>query len=344
MAQQVTVKRSEHNRSLFWPIVLISIGVVWLLGNLGVISSANISVLFRLWPLILIIVGVELLIGRNSPSMSGIIGVGAVLLIIALMLVGPSLGWASDAEVKTATFSEPVGDASSARIELNLGIADTTVTPLNDSASLLTADVTYIGEIEFVTDGETNRFVSLSQSNEAKDGIFNFFGGGWLNLGDDLRWNIGLSPDVPVKLNINGGIGAANLDLTELQIADLSIHSGVGEINVNFPAAVEEFSAVIEGGVGTNHLTIPAGPDVNLNVNGGVGESTIRIPEGAGVRVEAESGVGGVNVPGSFVRLSGDEDDFLGENGIWQTGSFAEADQQIVIIYQGGVGSLTIES
>ncbi len=346
MAQEVKIKRSEqpaHRPSLFWPIVLISVGVIWLLGNLGVISGANISVLLRLWPLILIIVGVELLIGRNSPALSGLIGIGAVVLIIALMLVGPSLGWASNVEVKTASFSEPLEDTSSARISLNLGVADTTITPLTDSNELITADVSYIGEVEWVAEGETEKFVSLSQKDEGDGDTFNVFGFGWFFTDDKPVWNIGLSPDVPLDLDINGGVGEANLDLSELQVTDLNVSSGVGKITVSLPSAGESYSAQISGGVGETHLTIPTGPDVTLTVSGGVGESTIIVPDGAGVRVEADSGVGGVNLPDSFERTGGDEDSFVGESGSWQTDNFAEADQQITITYNGGVGSLNIQ-
>jgi hypothetical protein len=345
VTQEVKIKRSEQlsqHRSLFWPIVLISIGVIWLLGNLGVISSANVAVLFRLWPLILIIVGVELLIGRNSPTLSGAIGIGAVVLIVVLMLVGPSLGWASGAEVKTANFSEPVNDATSAQISLNLGVADSTISPLADSNNLITADVRYIGEVEWVAEGESEKFVSLSQVSEGNDAMFNLFGAGWFSQGDDLDWNIGLSPDVPVDLNIKGGVGQANLDLNELQVTALSVSSGVGQINVSLPSTSESYAAQISGGVGEMNVTIPAGPDVTLTISGGVGASTIVVPEGAGIRLDADSGVGGVNLPGDLQRTSSDDESFVGAHGTWETDNYAEADQQITITYEGGVGSLDI--
>jgi|FLYN01.1.fsa_nt_gi hypothetical protein len=345
MGQQVEIRRSEraaHRPSLFWPIALISIGVIWLLGNLGVLSGANIAVLFRLWPLILIVVGIELLIGRNSPAMSGLIAIGGVVLVVIFMLIGPSLGWAGDIEVKTASFSEPRGDAVSADVSLNLGVADTTITALSDSGDLFTADLRYVGEVEFEAEGETEKVISLSQTDDGADS-FNIFSSTWFISGDELDWNIGLSPDVPLELTIHSGVGEANLDLSGLQITSLEVSSGVGEINVNLPSAGERYSAQISGGVGETHLTIPAGPDITLTISGGGGETTIDVPDGAGVRVEADGGVGGVNLPDDFQRTSGDEDNFVGESGTWETDNFAEAGQQIVITYNGGVGSLNIE-
>lgn len=343
MGQEVKIKRSESGRrSLFWPIVLISVGVIWLLGNLGAISGANIAVLFRLWPLALIVVGIELLIARNNPALSTLIGIAAVVLIIALALIGPSLGWAGDVEVKTGRFSEPVEDATSARINLDLGVTNTTIRALSDSSNLIDADISYVGEVEFVAEGETEKVISLSQTDEGADFGFNFLGLGFND--DELQWNIGLSPDVPLDLRINGGIGSATLDLSGLQITALDVNSGVGEVNLMLPAslpeAVRTLDAHIASGVGEFTITIPEGLDIALDINGGVGQFTIDVPEDAGVHVEADSGVGSVEV--SFPQISGDDDEFLGESGTWETENFAEASQQIRITFDGGVGGLTV--
>ena len=64
---KIDVERQGY-RSLFWPIILIGVGLIWLLGNFGIISGANLAVLFRLWPLALIVIGLDLLFGRQSRS------------------------------------------------------------------------------------------------------------------------------------------------------------------------------------------------------------------------------------------------------------------------------------
>ena len=119
-------------RSLFWPLILIGVGIVWLLGNLGVISGANLSVLFRLWPLFLIAIGLDLLLGRKSSVVGALIGLGTVALIIVLMLVGPGLGWAANADVQTDTYSAALGDATSARVDLNLGVGAASIYALQE--------------------------------------------------------------------------------------------------------------------------------------------------------------------------------------------------------------------
>ena len=42
---------------LFWPIILIGVGVIFLLNNLGVITGSPWEVIWRLWPVLLIALG-----------------------------------------------------------------------------------------------------------------------------------------------------------------------------------------------------------------------------------------------------------------------------------------------
>ena len=47
--------RDFRYRSMFWPVILIGVGVIWLLSNLGLLPAASIAWLLNLWPLILIV-------------------------------------------------------------------------------------------------------------------------------------------------------------------------------------------------------------------------------------------------------------------------------------------------
>ena len=56
--------QAPHPRpSLVWPIVLVSIGVLFLLNNLGILAEDIWLPLLRLWPLVLILIGIEILVG-----------------------------------------------------------------------------------------------------------------------------------------------------------------------------------------------------------------------------------------------------------------------------------------
>ncbi len=72
-------------RSLFWPVILVGVGVIWLLSNLGYVTPANLSEIWRLWPLLLIAAGLDMLLGRRLPLASALIG------LLVLGLVGAFL-------------------------------------------------------------------------------------------------------------------------------------------------------------------------------------------------------------------------------------------------------------
>lgn len=126
-----TARREARNPSL-WAFILIAFGVIWLLTEAKVFSSANLAVLFRLWPVVLIAFGVELLVGRGSRSLSLLIGLGTVVVLLVLMVAGPALGLAPDVEVHQQQYSEPLGDAASAQVNIDLSVGRTTVQPIVD--------------------------------------------------------------------------------------------------------------------------------------------------------------------------------------------------------------------
>ena len=238
---EVRIHRQGY-RSLFWPIVLIAIGVIWLLGNIGLISAANLVVVFKLWPLLLIIVGLDLLFGRQSPALGALIGIGAVVLIIVLMVIGPSIGLAgSNLEVKSTSYSEPLEDASSANVNLNLGVAKSSITAVSDSTDLFQADVRYVGNLVYEHEGTTAKTINL-RAEQQDVGFFqglDFLGATFNPQNEDLHWDVQLSPKIPLALNVQGGVGDSNFDLSQLQLTSLQISSGVGQMDLSLPSVAD---------------------------------------------------------------------------------------------------------
>jgi hypothetical protein len=335
------VKRGGGYRSLFWPIVLIGVGVIWLLGNLGIVTASGLIVLARLWPLLLIVIGLDLLFGRQSPAAGALIGIGAVVLIVALMLIGPSLGLAGPQyEVQTASFSEPRGDAAQASVSVAPSVGSATISALSDSANLFEADIRHVGELTFSATGETDKTIRLSENSADNTSFFTpdlgIFGTIFDNR-DELRWDIRLSPDVPLALTVSGGVGRSVLDLSALQLTRLDLSAGVGEVELRLPALDGSYPVSVNSGVGQTDITIAPDAALTLTVNGGVGETTIDVPDGAAVRLNTTGGLGSVSVPDTFTRTRGSDDD-----GTWESAGFSTADRRIEIDYNGGVGGLTV--
>jgi hypothetical protein len=332
-------KRTETRRgyrSLFWPMVLIAVGVIWLLGNIGILTAANLMVLVRLWPLLLIAIGLDLLIGRGSALTGTLIGAGTIALVFVLMLIGPAIGLAPDLNVEQSTYSADVDGAESAAITLNLAVGETTISALEDSSALIDAELNHVGDIDFRVEGDREKQVYLGQADTVSIDwpLAPFFPG---NEDMQLWWRVGLNPDVPLSLDIDGGVGTATIDLSALEVTAVNINNGVGEVDLTLPASPTRYVADLDGGVGEFDITIAPDADVELVINGGVGGFTIDVPDNAAVRVEADTGLGSVRIPNDYRQISGDDED-----GVWESDSYAASETKITIQFAGGIGDLVI--
>jgi len=351
-------KKQYGYRSLFWPILLIGTGCIWLLANLGVLPAISWRFFFRLWPLVLIVIGLDIIIGRRSPAIGGLIGLGAVAAVIALVLLAPSLDLEPDVELKTLNFSEPLESTTSARITLDLERYATTIDALSDSKSLIEAELDTLTDVNFSARGSKTKSVII---DPVSDFNFDF---NWLDLaGLDAEWAIGLSPYVPLDLTVDVGSGSATLNLTELDLTDFEIDGGSGSVDLFLPSTYSQYSVNIHGGSGSFYielesrsdiradidvgsgsfdLVIGSGTDMEARIDGGSGSIDIDFPADVGVRVVIrDGGSGSVHVPSSFDLLD-DMDDNDSDTGIWESEDYDDASHKIEITFDPGSGSFNL--
>lgn len=82
-----------HRRSFSGPIILISLGIIFLLGTMGYLNWANLGHWFaHYWPVILIVAGIIKLVEYQAAQREGYrasgLGVGGIFLIIILIMFG----------------------------------------------------------------------------------------------------------------------------------------------------------------------------------------------------------------------------------------------------------------
>lgn len=268
-----------------------------------------------------------------------------------------SIGVKGEEEVKSEHYETPVENATSAQVRLDLSVGKTTIRPLTDSANLLEADLTYVGEINFTSSGDTEKVVNLSQVSGPGAWFRGFFG--WIGSGQKLSWDVGLTTRLPLDLEIHNGVGQCRFDLGSLQVRTLRVAGGAGEITTALPAGT--YTATIESGVGQTNISVPPGAavdirigagtgEVNLNIaegadvtaaiKGGVGAVNVRLPQTAGARVEYTAGIGGAHVAPWLTRIKGG--DGWNQSGVWQSPDYDTAEQKVYIRFEGGVGGLNI--
>ncbi|MCC6801693.1 MAG: hypothetical protein IT319_02320 [Anaerolineae bacterium] len=334
-----TLETRRGNSATFWAFILIAVGVVWLLVQVNVFSSANLVVLLRLWPILLIAIGLNLLFGRGSQVLSLLIGAGTVLLLLALMVIGPSLGWGGLVDLRTAQYSEPIDEATSAQLDLDLSVGSVTIKALTGSNELIDADLSYIGDVNFdVARAGSEKLITLTSENDSTQ-WYNFLGFSFSGADDHrLRWDIGLTPDIPLDLRLQGGVGDNLFDLSGIQLSNFSLNGGVGESTITLPDG-SSYKVSLNTGIGEMRVNFAENAAVDATIQSGIGGITLDVPDGAAVRLENQGGLGGVNVPGNFTRISGEDN-----NGVWETAGYrnAPSDARITIEVEGGIGGLTV--
>lgn len=251
---------------------------------------------------------------------------------------------AGEAEVQTTELDLPLEGTTSADMRLHFSLGRTSLSALpSGSASLLQADITHVGELVFRTEGGEHKTVTLKQKSPAS--VVKPMRDAFRALAsrDDLKWDLRLSPDVPLDLKLDGGVGPASVDLSGLNVTALDIDAGVGEMQITLPVSQRHYRAALDGGVGAVRVIIPAGTSLELDVDGGVGQVDIVVDEDAAVRVKVSGGLGGHTLPDHFEPVE-ERDEFLSRSGIWQTPGFDLAQKRITIKHDGGVGALRVRT
>ncbi|MFN8372826.1 MAG: hypothetical protein U0694_08110 [Anaerolineae bacterium] len=284
---------------------------------------------------------------------------------VADRIKGSVEGLVGEVEVKTEHYSAPLDGATAALVELGLSVGQTTIKAAEESANILDADVSFVGELDFSISGDSTRKVKLAQKpnfNSIGESIKRSIGFAVKGGGNDLKWDVRLTKEIPLELRLGGGVGPSSVDLTDLNLRGLTVDGGVGEMTLTLPATPDVYKVSLDGGVGRTHLTIAKGAmvnltidggvggiyitvqedaHVNLKVQGGVGETKLEVPAEAGVSLNASGGLGNVSVPSRFQRIR-TEDSFISHGGAWETANYASAENKITVEYEGGVGQLVV--
>jgi hypothetical protein len=122
------------------------------------------------------------------------------------------------------------------------------------------------------------------------------------------EWDLQLTNEVPIDLEVNTGATETKLNLQGLQLSNLDINAGVGDITVDLSGDWKESF------------------DVDLEM--GVGKSTLILPKDVGVKIKSSKGIGHADFKG-----------FISEgNGVYVNEAYNDADVKIIVNTDLGIG------
>jgi hypothetical protein len=284
-----------------WPLFVILAGIGSLVSTALSWRPGVANLWAFTWPIGWIVVGGILLASTTGNLDQGpaelieaywpwvAIGLGVWFLIGALV-PGPRLEEA---------LVVPLAGAQAAEVRVKFGAGRLTTRP---AATGNLIDGEFRGGVVHRQDGPGR--VELSQDTT--------YGLPWLDR--ESSWTLGLSPEVPLDLRLEIGAAKTSLDLADLRVRRLELHTGASETRVRLPRAAGATEVKTEHGAAALTLEIPAGVAARIRTRMALGSSQV------------------------------DESRFPRVGDIYQSVDYATAVNKVDIDAQGGVGSLRIVS
>jgi hypothetical protein len=242
-------RRGSRRGGLIGPAILIGLGIVFLLNNLGILSWSIWETLLRLWPVLLVAAGLDLILGRLS-IWGSLLALALTLAVLgaALWLSGTGAGSAQAA--RSEEISQPLGEVEKAELTIDPGIGRLHIEAALDSPNLVEGTLGLARREELAKDFtmQGQRAIFILRTEQASFGPFMT---GW--VGQRL-WDLQLSPRVPLRLKVELG---------------LDLELGLGQTVVTLPEE-GRFDARIEGAIGQTVVVIPESLAAEVRLDTGI--------------------------------------------------------------------------
>ncbi len=131
------------------------------------------------------------------------------------------------------------------------------------------------------------------------------------NVGGESRWELRLNNGVPLEVIAKLGAGEAELNLGELNLQNLEVGIGAGEVHVDLRGTPKQ--------------------SYDVRIQGGVGETIVYLPRSVGISAAAAGGLGSISVNGLEKR--GDR---------WVNAGHENDTVQITVDVKGGIGEIRL--
>lgn len=255
--------------ALLVPAIVAAIGVLLFVDLAGIADVDAFGFLGRWWPVVLIAIGVLILVGALLPRQRGV----------------------------EDRISLPAAGVASGEVVLKFGAGELDVGRGTPGALV---DGTFEGGVirRDLGPGRVELETDVAQI--------------WPWFGDRIHWRIGLAPDIPITLRLEGGASKSVLDLAETMVTSLTVKTGASSTRIVLPRAVERCDVRIEAGAA---------------------QVTVEVPTGVAARIRSQMGLGSSTI---------DQARFPRTGGGWESSDYETATHRAEISIAGGVGSVRV--
>ncbi|HEX6474251.1 MAG TPA: DUF5668 domain-containing protein [Candidatus Limnocylindria bacterium] len=256
---------------LGWPLILTALGVILLLSTTGVLGLDAWELITQWWPLVLILLGLWFLVFALFPRAQPAGSINHV--------------------------SVPLAGVEDAWVKVRFGGGELNAGPAPPGIALS-------GAFE----------AAPARLREVGAGRWELEPESWMNWGwsgGAARWQIGLTTEVPLELELEVGAAKTRVDLAETRLRRLRIGTGASDTRVRLPKEAGETFVRAEGGAAS---------------------ITFEVPSGVAARVRSRMTLGSTHVDSQFPQTADG----------WESPDWGTATNRVEIEIQGGVGSASV--
>ncbi|MDZ7671619.1 MAG: DUF5668 domain-containing protein [Halanaerobiales bacterium] len=303
----------NNNRSAYITgLILIGIGLLFLLNSLGIATFRLWYFITRFWPILLILFGLNLILKKSKlwwvvPILIFVIVIGAVFMPESTLR-----------GINTGFFVFNFGDEAGSgiyqenreydpsidnfRVNLTFGANRLNINSLDNNDDLFDLNLDYRGKMPEViyNKGERKADLFVRQTRQVNVGT-----------GSDI-WDINLTKNTPLDINIKGGAGDLLLNLEKLKVDSLNIDAGLGQLNIRYPDY-----------------------DNETEISAGAGNIKLIVPSTAALRIETKTVINSNNFDEvGLIKLYDD---------VYQSKNYGEVENKIDIKISTSAGNIKVE-
>ena len=353
MSERNNRTKRTSRQSFVWPLILVALGVVFLLSNLGILRDDIWNNIWRLWPVIFIAIGLDSLFRRYEIAgpvfmivlgsafllnSSGVMGWGAwdvlwrlwPVLLVAVgieIIIGRRSLWVSLLAVTVIVCVLGgaiwyIGVPSLVRADV---LEETSVHQvLSDIDDARISLRPAVGRLTVVRSQDPKTLVS--GSFEARNG-----GNVYVDYAVDSRTGIFEMKTQPM-MNFPGEEGWEwDLGLTDQIPLDLDLSMGVGQIEADLTRMILT-SLDVNQAIGEISVSLAPGEDYRGEFSQAIGKIRLVIPEASGVRIDVSRAISSFSIPSDFDQRG----DF------YYSPNYEQADYKIQLEVSQAIGSIEV--
>lgn len=253
---------------VFWGLLIVVVGVVLFLGNLGVIDRGFWHYIFRFWPVLLIIWGISILLGDSRSTIW-------VILFLMVVTFGAAIFFWNSSGYKNIKHQFTTGNENMqipaeievASLKLDYGAGKLNIDG-NSERTLVFAyhDPIADPKIDYNTKGNKIEY-------KIKQASANFIN----SLSTDLprEWNFSLPQGVIWHLDLDFGATKGDLDFREVDLKSLDLDMGAGDVSIWLGDRGLETNIEIDAGASKVKVIVPDTMELKIKTDGGLNATNL---------------------------------------------------------------------